>query len=53
MGVLRGAGRVFRGNSNSLSGFNLKHVSLSSLHADSEHAIYLEIYSVLNAFFSQ
>lgn len=52
MGELRGSGRVFRGNSNSLSGFNLKHVSLNSLCADSEHTIYLEIYSGFKCFFS-
>ncbi len=51
VGKLRGAGRVLRGNSNSLSGFNLKLVSMNRLCADSEHAIYLKIYSGFLFFF--
>ncbi len=51
MGKLRGAGRVLRGNSNSLSGFNLKLVSMNRLCADSEHAIYLKIYSGFKSVF--
>ncbi len=51
VGKLRGAGRVLRGNSNSLSGFNLKLVSMNRLCADSEHAIYLKMYSGFKSFF--